>query len=103
MAQCLRRQGPPRLRRRLRALAGRGGMSEHEHDHTLITNGTEPAAAMRARSLETLLVEKGVLRAEEIRAGIDWLVSRTPADGARVARAWVDTEFKRRLLDVVPE
>jgi nitrile hydratase subunit alpha len=30
---------------------------------------------------------------------IDWLVSRTPADGARlVARAWVDPEFKERLL-----
>ncbi len=30
---------------------------------------------------------------------IDWLVSRTPADGARlIARAWVDREFKERLL-----
>ncbi len=30
---------------------------------------------------------------------IDWLVSRTPADGARlVARAWVDPQFKGRLL-----
>jgi nitrile hydratase len=30
---------------------------------------------------------------------MDWLVSRTPADGARlVARAWVDEGFKRRLL-----
>ncbi|MBV9193554.1 MAG: nitrile hydratase subunit alpha [Solirubrobacterales bacterium] len=64
-----------------------------------ITNGHEPAAAMRARALEELLVAKGVLRAEEIRAGIDWLVSRTPADGARlIARAWVDPEFKQRLL-----
>ena len=34
-----------------------------------------------------------------MRAQIDWLVSRTPADGARlVARAWVDEEFKSRLL-----
>jgi nitrile hydratase alpha subunit len=74
-------------------------MSEHEHDHTPITNGDEPAAAARARALEELLVEKGVLRAEEIHVGIDWLVSRTSADGARlVARAWVDPEFKRRLL-----
>jgi nitrile hydratase len=74
-------------------------MSEHDHDHTPIVNGDEPAAAVRARALEALLVEKGVLRAEEIRAGIDWLVSRTPADGARlVARAWVDPDFKRRLL-----
>jgi nitrile hydratase alpha subunit len=74
-------------------------MSEHDHDHTPIANGDEPAAAVRARALEELLVEKGVLLAEEIRAGIDWLVSRTPADGARLlARAWVDPEFKRRLL-----
>ena len=74
-------------------------MTDHDHDHTPITNGEERAAAVRARALEELLVEKGVLRAEEIRAGIDWLVSRTPADGARlVARAWVDPEFKRRLL-----
>ena len=30
---------------------------------------------------------------------IDQLVSRTPADGARlVARAWVDDDFKQRLL-----
>ncbi len=72
---------------------------DHDHDHTPIGHGDEPPAAVRARALELLLVEKGVLRAEEIRAGIDWLVSRTPADGARlVARAWVDPEFKRRLL-----
>lgn len=74
-------------------------MSEHGHDHAPITNGDEPAAAARARALAELLVEKDVLAAEDIRAGIDWLVSRTPADGARlVARAWVDPEFKRRLL-----
>jgi nitrile hydratase subunit alpha len=76
-------------------------MSEHDHDHRHppITDGEQPAAAARARALEDLLVERGVLRAEEIRAGIDWLVSRTPGDGARlVARAWVDPEFKQRLL-----
>jgi nitrile hydratase subunit alpha len=72
---------------------------DHDHHHPPVTNGQEPAAAGRARALEALLVEKGVLSAEEIRAGIDWLVSRTPADGARlVARAWVDPEFKQRLL-----
>jgi nitrile hydratase alpha subunit len=74
-------------------------VSEHDHDHTPIRSGGEPAAAVRARALEELLIEKGVLRLEEIRAGVDWLVSRTPADGARlVARAWVDPEFKRQLL-----
>ena len=74
---------------------------EHDHDrpHEPIGNGGEPEAAERARALEELLVEKGVLRREDVRAGIDWLVSRSPADGARlVARAWVDPEFKQRLL-----
>ena len=72
----------------------------HDHDHAPIANSDEPAAAARARALEELLVEKGVLRREDVREGIDWLVSRTPADGARlVARAWVDPEFKQRLLE----
>ena len=71
----------------------------HDHDHEPITNGDEPAAAVRVRALEELLVEKGVIRREDVREGIDWLVSRSPADGARlVARAWVDPEFKERLL-----
>ena len=76
-------------------------MSEHEHDHphAPITNGDEPAAAARVRALEELLVEKGVIGREDVRRRIDWLVSRSPADGARlVARAWVDSGFKQRLL-----
>jgi nitrile hydratase len=71
---------------------------EHDHPHEPITNGDEPAAA-RARALDALLVEKGAVRPEDVRQRIDWLVSRSPADGARlVARAWVDAEFKERLL-----
>jgi nitrile hydratase subunit alpha len=75
-------------------------MSEHEHDHPHepIAGDEQPAAA-RARALEELLVEKGVVSRTEVREEIDWLVSRSPADGARlVARAWVDPEFKQRLL-----
>jgi nitrile hydratase alpha subunit len=72
---------------------------DHSHDHEPVTNGDEPAAAVRVRALEELLVEKSVIRREDVRAGIDWLVSRSPADGARlVARAWIDPEFKTRLL-----
>jgi nitrile hydratase subunit alpha len=71
----------------------------HGHPHAPITDGSESPEAGRARALEELLVEKGVLTLEEVRARIDWLVSRTPADGARlVARAWVDEDFKLRLL-----
>ena len=76
-------------------------MSQHDHDHSHapITNGDEPAAAVRVRVLEELLVEKGAIHREDVRQRIDWLVSRSPADGARlVARAWVDPDFKERLL-----
>jgi nitrile hydratase len=68
----------------------------HDHEHA---QPTDPPAAARVRALAELLVEKGVLERDDIRRRVDWLVSRTPADGARlVARAWVDEEFKRRLL-----
>ncbi len=78
------------------------GTSEHSgdgHAHDPITDGLEPPAARRARALEDLLIERGVLAREDVRARIDWLVSRTPADGARlVARAWVNVDFRSRLL-----
>jgi nitrile hydratase len=72
---------------------------DHDHPHAPITNGDEPAAAARVRALEELLVEKDVIGREDVRSRIDWLVSRSPGDGARlVARAWVDSVFKQRLL-----
>jgi nitrile hydratase subunit alpha len=72
---------------------------DHDHDRAPLTT-EEPPAAVRVRALEELLVEKGVVEREEIRRAIDWLVSRSPADGARlVARAWVDPEFRERLLE----
>ena len=72
----------------------------HDHDHAPVGNDREPEAAARVRALEEVLVEKGIVDREGVRRRIDWLVSRTPADGARlVARAWVDPDFKRRLLE----
>ena len=71
----------------------------HGHDHDHITTADEPPVAARVRALEELLVEKGIVSREELRRRMDWLVSRTPADGARlVARAWIDPAFKERLL-----
>src|SRR5262245_39800776 len=73
---------------------------DHEHPHDPIGTDGEPQAAARVRALEELLVEKGVVDREDVRRRIDWLVSRTPADGAKlVARAWADPAFKARLLD----
>src|SRR5215831_3034264 len=46
-----------------------------------------------------LLVEKEVIGADEIRRMLEVMDSRTPALGAKlVARAWVDPEFRARLL-----
>jgi nitrile hydratase len=70
----------------------------HEHEHEPITDAKAPVAA-RVRALEELLLAKGVLERDDVRRRIDWLVSRSPADGSRlVARAWVDAGFKKRLL-----
>jgi nitrile hydratase subunit alpha len=68
----------------------------HDHDHAPVG---EPPVAMRVRALADRLVDAGVVTREDLARRIDWLVSRTPADGARlVARAWLDPEFKERLL-----
>lgn len=50
-------------------------------------------------SIRELLVEKGLLGPDDIREQIEVLDSRSPALGSMlVARAWVDPEFKNRLL-----
>ena len=60
----------------------------------------EPYVALRTKALESLLIEKGLLSAE----AVDDLISEYerdigPLKGARVvARAWVDSDFKARLL-----
>ena len=71
---------------------------DHDGDHH---PDPEPYAAVRARALESLLVEKGLVTTD----AIDEIV-RTyeqdigPLNGAKVvARAWVDPGYKRRLLE----
>lgn len=74
--------------------------AEHDDGHPHEPIAGEPSdLARRAHAIEMLLVAKGILSAADLRKAIDDLVSRTPADGARViARAWVDPAFKARLL-----
>jgi nitrile hydratase len=51
-------------------------------------------------SLRELLVEKGLLTEEQIRAEVENMRGRTPERGAKVvARAWTDPTFKERLLN----
>ncbi len=50
-------------------------------------------------AMRELLTEKAILTPAEIAAQIDAMDSREPANGAAVvARAWMDPEFKSRLL-----
>ena len=50
-------------------------------------------------AVRELLVEKGHLSAAEIAAQIEAMDARSPANGAAVvARAWVDADFRARLL-----
>lgn len=50
-------------------------------------------------AMRELLIEKHFISAGEIRRHLEVLDSRTPQLGARlVAKAWVDPEFKARLL-----
>ncbi|HEU4494813.1 MAG TPA: nitrile hydratase subunit alpha [Rubrobacteraceae bacterium] len=68
------------------------------HPHEEIRQESSPYAA-RIRAIEALLLEKGVLTEPEIQDRIAYMEARSPANGARlVARAWVDPEFKERLL-----
>ena len=74
---------------------------EHDHHHDHGHHPDEPSAVeARALALESLLVEKGLLTSEEV----DRIVSMYEHDigpmlGARVvAHAWVDPEYRKRLL-----
>ena len=74
-------------------------MSIEDHGHPDTGSSQLSPYAGRSRAIEALLVEKGILTAEEIQDFVDSVESRSPADGARiVAHAWADLEFKSRLL-----
>jgi nitrile hydratase len=61
----------------------------------------EKLSAAKAKALEALLVEKGVITSETVSTVIDFFKTRMgPFNGAKVvARAWKDPEFKQRLLE----
>ena len=68
----------------------------HHHDHQDV-----PAdIALRVKALESVLVEKGMVDTAELDEIVDTFENRVgPRNGARVvARAWVDPEYRARLL-----
>jgi nitrile hydratase subunit alpha len=78
----------------------RGDSQANGHAHQMVPSDL----TLRVKSLESLLVEKGLVD----RAALDTLIDTMehqvgPRNGARVvARAWVDPAYKKRLLDNSP-
>jgi nitrile hydratase subunit alpha len=76
----------------------------HDHDHPHAPapdddDATRTDHQVLEVAVRELLIEKGVFTADEMRRAIEAMDARGPALGARiVARAWVDPDFKARLL-----
>jgi nitrile hydratase len=72
----------------------------HEGGHARSHDRPLSGPALRVKALESLLVEKGLVDPKALDELIDTYETRVgPRNGARVvARAWVDPDFKRRLL-----
>jgi nitrile hydratase subunit alpha len=72
-------------------------MSDHDHDH-----GSELSEMqIRVRALETILAEKGYIDPAALDRIVEAYETKIgPHNGARVvAKAWIDADFKRRLLE----
>jgi nitrile hydratase subunit alpha len=85
---------------------GHGHQDEHGHGHGPTDDPAHPHNAplsdvqLRVKALESLLTEKGLVDPAALDELIDTYETKVgPRNGARVvAKAWVDAEFKRRLL-----
>jgi nitrile hydratase len=82
-------------------------MHDHDHQHAPASHAPprpdldDTLTEWRAMEMavRALLIEKGVVSAEEVRRQIEDMDARSPAQGAKVvARAWSDPQFKRLLL-----
>src|SRR5713226_10639909 len=69
---------------------------EHDHAHQVVPSDL----TLRVKSLESLLVEKGLVDPAALDTLVDTYEHKLgPRNGARVvARAWVDPAYKKRLL-----
>ena len=74
-------------------------MSDHDHDHDEFHEPTD--SEVRAKAVESLLAEKGLLSTDAVNEIVNQYENDVgPMNGARVvARAWTDPEYKRRLLE----
>lgn len=81
-----------------------GGAHDHDHARTFQPDDDNggPLPYLQAMEIATreLLIEKGIITADEVRRQIERMDERGRWRGARVvARAWTDPAFKARLLE----
>ena len=72
----------------------------HSHDHAHSHLPSDPE--LRVKAVETLLLNKGLIDSKTLDELIDTYENRIgPKNGAKVvAKAWVDPEYKKRLLNL---
>ena len=72
---------------------------DHEHDHAHSHLPSDPE--LRVKAIETLLLSKGLIDPNTLDELIDTYENNIgPQNGAKVvAKAWVDEDYKKRLLD----
>ena len=75
------------------------GEHHHPHDHAHSHLPSDPE--LRVKAVETLLLNKGLIDSKTLDELIDTYENRIgPKNGAKVvAKAWVDPEYKKRLLN----
>ena len=72
---------------------------DHEHDHAHSHLPSDPE--LRVKAIETLLLSKGLIDPNTLDELIDTYENNIgPQNGAKVvAKAWVDKDYKKRLLE----
>ncbi|HIN38555.1 MAG TPA: nitrile hydratase subunit alpha [Dehalococcoidia bacterium] len=74
-------------------------MANHGHENGHSHGENAEYYSKRAQAMQALLIEKGVCTLDDILTMADKIDSRSPEDGAKIlAHAWVDPEYKKRLL-----
>ena len=74
---------------------------EHGHEHGDAHSHLPSDPELRVKAIETLLLSKGLIDSKTLDELIDTYENRIgPQNGAKViAKAWVDQNYKKRLLD----
>ena len=74
-------------------------MADHGHENGHSHGENAEYYSKRAQAMQVLLIEKGVCTLDDILTMADKIDSRSPEDGAKIlAHAWVDPDYKKRLL-----